>query len=73
MAFLVAEIETRGDVAISSYNPILTPKRLARRDKKRARSAARKTRRRAIRRRRRRERKRERNQVFVVRGDFTRC
>ena len=68
LAMLVTEIETRGDIAISKFNPKLTPRRLQQREKKRTRAKKRRMRKRAARKR----RQRRLNTVFVVRGDFSR-
>ena len=68
LAMLVTEIETRGDIAISKFNPKLSQRRMQQREKKRTRAKKRRMRKRGARQR----RQRRLNTVFVVRGDFSR-
>ena len=67
IALMVTEIDARGDIAITKFNPKLSARQILKRERKRARAKARRLRKRAARKRRKRL-----NSVFVVRGDFSR-
>ena len=67
LALLVTEIETRGDVAISKFNPKLSLRKLMKRERRRTKAKARRMKKRAA-----RKRRRERIRAVFTRGDFVR-
>ena len=67
LTLLVTEIETRGDVAISRFNPKLSMRKLMKRQRRRTKAKARRVKKRAA-----RKRRRERIRAVFTRGDFVR-